>query len=707
MRTGPLLVVLFLIGASAAEAQVAATARVARQTSGSPRPPERAVRTTIPMTNAILRAFAAGTRDSSGKPGPRYWQLWNDYTIRVKLDAPRSVLSGTETIVINNPSDSALRQVRMRLDQNIFRATAPRASWTPGEITDGLQISKLTVNGVAADVNAAPAPRGGRGGGSASAGGAAPGAPMVFGFNGTLGTVSLPTPIPAHGSATLEIEFSYKIPGGTPSAHRTAMRWGDSLVQMTQWYPRVAVYDDLRGWDPEPYLGTAEFYNNFGRFDVSLDLPAGWIAGATGVLKNPEQVLTATARERLSHVLDSDSTRTIVGANEFGAGTATLAGDRLVWHFVADTVNDFAWVASRSFIWEATRATIPTRGPIPVNIFYTPGRAAVFAGTGPSLRHALEFYSKLYMPYPFPVHNAADGPDDGMEYPMIVMSSRGAADHETAHEWWPMTVSNNETWYGWMDEGFDQYMNILSAADLAKRAPNLDGGGQSYGRSSGNESESSMMWDMNYGGPQTSFVTYGKAPLMLSMLGGIVGDSAVWQAQSDWARAWRFKHPSPWDFMFFMNKALHQDLSWFWYYWLFTTESVNGSITQVYRTPAGAATEVTVHQAGEMPSPVVLKVSFEPTGPAIKPMDNARMLDSATAIVTWPIDVWFNGRRDFVAPLTFGPRKITKIVLDPGCRFPDKDPSDNVWPKATADAPPAAPTGGGRGGGRGGANCVN
>ena len=253
------------------------------------------------------------------------------------------------------------------------------------------------------------------------------------------------------------------------------MRWGDSLVQMTQWYPRVAVYDDLRGWDPEPYLGTAEFFHDFGRYDVSLDLPAGWIAGATGVLRNPDQVLTATARERLSHVLESDSTRTIVGASEFGPGKATQAGDRLVWHFVADTANDFAWVASRSFIWEATRATIPTRGPIPVNIFYTPARTAAFAGIGPSLRHAFEFYSELYLPYPFPVHNAADGPDDGMEYPMIVMSSRGAADHETAHEWWPMTVSNNETWYGWMDEGFDQYMNILSGADLANRAPVLDG----------------------------------------------------------------------------------------------------------------------------------------------------------------------------------------------------------------------------------------
>ena len=182
-------------------------------------------------------------------------------------------------------------------------------------------------------------------------------------------------------------------------------------------------------------------------------------------------------------------------------------------------------------------------------------------------------------------------------------------------------------------------------------------------------------------------MTYNKTPLMLSMLGGIVGDSAVWKAQSDWAQAWRFKHPSPWDFMFFMNHALHRDLSWFWYYWLFTTESVDGSITKVYPTPAGAATEVFVHQAGEMPSPVILKVTFAPNGPAIRPMTNAKMVDDTTAIVTWPVDVWFGGKRDFVAPLTFGARKIARIVLDPGCRFPDREPSDNIWPRAAAAAP--------------------
>ena len=278
---------------------------------------------------------------------------------------------------------------------------------------------------------------------------------------------------------------------------------------------------------------------------------------------------------------------------------------------------------------------------------------------------------------------------------MIIMSNQGAADHETGHQWWPMTVSNDETWYGWMDEGFNQYMNILSAADRDHKAPNLDGPGESYGRTSGDEREPTMMWDANYGGPMYSFQTYSKTPLMLSMLGGIVGDSAVWRAQSAFADAWRFRHPSPWDYMFFMSHALKQDLGWFWYYWLFTTEAVDGSIQNV--STAGGRTTVVVRQDGGMPSPVVLGVHFAASGPAIRPMPNARMVDATTAEVTWPVDVWFGGSRTFRAALDFGGRTIERISLDPHCRFPDRDGSDNVWPRNTATTTAAQV--GGRGGG--------
>jgi len=183
------------------------------------------------------------------------------------------------------------------------------------------------------------------------------------------------------------------------------------------------------------------------------------------------------------------------------------------------------------------------------------------------------------------------------------------------------------------------------------------------------------MWNANYGGPMYRYQTYSKAPLMLSMLGGIVGDVEVQWAISEYTKAWSFKHPSPWDFAFFMTNALQQDLGWFWYYWLWTTESVDGSIEDV--TPSGSQTVVTVHQAGEMPSPIVLKIEF--AGPPPESIPNAEILADGTAILTWPVDVWFDGNRRVECVLDFELRRIEKVTLDPRGRFPDRDPDDNVW----------------------------
>lgn len=638
----------------------------------------RAVRRDLPLTNMIRRAWAAGTRDSTGRPGRNYWQLWNEYAIDARFDPATSTITGRERVVVHNNSDSVMRVIVLRLDQNIYAANVPRAETVP-EITDGMVVTRLAVDGANVDLTdrsnaAGRSPRGAQQPPITQ--------PVASGMTQTVATIRLPAPIPAKATTTIDAEWHFRVPLVQGVRGLRMGRWADSLYQVGQWYPRVAVFDDLRGWDTDPYLGPSEFYNNYGHFDVHLDMPAGWLVGATGVLQNPEQVLTPTARERLSHVLESDSTRNIVSAAERGAGKSTVAGSRLIWHFVADTVGDVAWATSDRFVWDATRATIPGKGPIPINILYEPGHTQAYAPAGPTARHALEFYSRLWMPYAYPLLTMVDGPEGGMEYPMFIMSSTGAADHETGHQWWPMMVGTNETWYGFMDEGFNQYMNRLSRFDRLGQTPDLDSLGQSYGRISGDEHEAPLMWDENYGGPLYSFEAYGKAPLMLSMLGGVVGDSAVWHAMSDYAKAWRFKHPTPWDYALFMDKALHKDTAWFWYYWLFTTEAVDGSIAGV-RTN-GPRTIVTVRQEGGMPSPVVLQVKFAATGAAIRPMPNARMTDATTAIVTWPVDVWFSGSRTYDAVLDFGGRQIGSITLDPGRRFPDRDPSDNVWPRSGA-----------------------
>jgi Peptidase family M1 domain len=634
--------------------------------------PTRAIRKDVPLTNSIRQAIKAGTRDFSGTPGPNYWQLKTDYTIKAKLNQRSQEIYGAETIVLHNNSHDELNYIVLKLDHNIFRAKVQRGSSVPAEITEGMVITKIIIDDQEVDLTLVPRPR--RRGVTYE-----PRLEALY-LDQTVVKINLVTPIKAKSQAIIKIEWHTKLPGGpNGKGHRMTQRWDNTLFQPTQWYPRIAKYDDLRGWETSPYLGPAEFHNNFGKFDVRLNVPGGWIVSGTGVLQNPQEVLTTKAQAQLAKVLDSNDEITIVGEDERGPGKSTLEGKRLEWHFIADNVNDFAWATADRYIWKATRATIPGKGAIPIHMLFLPDRASLFAGAGEITRHALEFYSELWAPYPFPQLTLQDGPSAGMEYPMVINSNKWAADHETAHQWWPMMVGTNETRYGWMDEGFNQYMNVLSNADRAGSEPNFNGRGQSYGRTSGSEDEATLMWKANFAGEGYGYQTYLKTPLMLSMLGGIVGDKAVQKAMSEYTKVWKFKHPSPWDYMFFMNNALDQNLEWFWYYWLFTTESVEGSIQDVSKK--GNITTVTVHQGGQMPSPIVLKVEFVKPG-AVANMPNAKMLDDQTALVTYPVDVWFNGNKNFKAALDFSGKKISKITLDPHGRFPDKNTGDNIWPRS-------------------------
>ncbi len=668
-----LIVFILLLTTYSASGQVPSNNNVADafRFGSSANSSTRAIRRDIPLTRSIQRAFTAGTRDTSGRPGPNYWQLKTDYNINATLDPETQTISGRETIAMHNNSGDQLDKIVLRLDHNIFRARVPRGFSVPAETTDGMIVTRIRINGAELDLKAKPP--GFQGSEQANVEKS-----YVTGLDQTLAQIVLENPIAAHTVTKIEIEWNTKLPGGEGGqGHRMTQRWNNKLYQPTQWYPRLAKYDDLHGWDTNVYLGPSEFYNNFGTFDVNITVPAGWIVSGTGLLENSDEIFSEAIRKRIANITKSDDELMIVSERERGSGKALLPRSVNNWHFVADEVNDFAWATSNEFVWKATRANIPEKGFIPIHMFYLPERADRFKQAGTITRHALEFYSKLLIPYQFPQLTLQDGPSAGMEYPMVINSNQGAADHETFHQWIPMTVGTNETRYGWMDEGFNQYSNILSDADAAGKPYSIDGLGQRYGTISGDEDEPPMMWNSNYGGTLYGFQAYGKTMLMFSMLGGIVGDEAMNKAIAKYMDVWKFKHPSPWDFAFFMNNELGHDLNWFWYYWLFTTESVDGSIKSV--VAKNGKTEVTVHEAGEMPSPVVLKIEFAPGTGNINPMANSKVLDAKTAIVTWPEDVWFGGNRDFKATLDFGSRKIDKITFDPYGRFPDTDSKDNVW----------------------------
>jgi hypothetical protein len=266
-----------------------ATVKRGPTTGPAASPPPRAVRRDLRLTDMIRRAFAAGTRDSSGRPGPRYWQLWMDYSIDARLDPATSTVSGRETVVIHNTSPSPMREIQLRLDQNIFAPGAERLEGVPpSALTDGMKVTSMTIDGATVDLN--PPPRAFRGGQLP----AQPASPAAYGMVTTSATIQLARPIAAGASATLTADWSFRVPLVGAGRGIRMGRWADTLYQVAQWYPRVAVFDDLRprrsgdagGWDTDPYLGPSEFYNNFGHFDVRLDVPAGWLVGSSGVLQN-------------------------------------------------------------------------------------------------------------------------------------------------------------------------------------------------------------------------------------------------------------------------------------------------------------------------------------------------------------------------------------------------------------------------------------
>jgi hypothetical protein len=302
-----------------------------------------------------------------------------------------------------------------------------------------------------------------------------------------------------------------------------------------------------------------------------------------------------------------------------------------------------------------------------MNVFYLPQHVNYRKNnTAQFGRQALEQHSKTLFPYEFSQGTIADGPETGMEYPMIIFngSSLGVTVHEFGHQWFPMMVGSNETRYGWMDEGFDGYITTTAIARINNTPADLAGGGTGYRRIAGSEFEAPMMWPADFAGPYSGTQAYSKAPLALYALGGVVGDSAVGRAFAEYARAWKHKHPTPYDFFFSMNHSLKRNLDWFWYEWFFTTYTTDQSIESI--TTSGSDAILTVRDKGDLVSPVIAALTFA---------------DGSKGTVVLGAERWFNGTRALTERIPLNGRTIKSVVLDPENRFQDLDRSDNTWPR--------------------------
>ena len=593
---------------------------------------------------------ATPVRSASGAPGPRYWQQRADYTLEATLDTATSSLRGHGRIYYVNRSPEPLSFVWVQLDQNLF---------TPGSIAVVLNQPPLVfAGGVVFDFGA----RGFAGGITIDRFNAA-GRPLNTKAFGTMMRVELPKPLAPELGITFDVAWHFPIP---PYGAGRMGHVGSRFYELGQWYPRMAVYDDVHGWNTLPFLGAGEFYLEFGDYDVSLTLPAGFVVTATGALANPTAIRTPQERARLARALSSGHVVPIITREEAIANAARRVPGTRTWRFTASGVRDFAWAAGAGLRWDAS-----TWDGILIQTFYHPD-AAPWEEANAMVRFALKHFSNALGQYPWPQVSAVEGLIEGMEYPMVIYcpSLQKREDqywvlmHELGHQWFPMQVGSDERRYPWMDEGFNTFADYDAAEAFFK--------GTAYGDTVRRELLGAYAATAIPGSEQPMitkpdevrelyWTAYQKPALMLSILrDAVVGREEFDRAFREYTRRWKGKHPQPADFFRTIGNVTGRDLDWFWRNWVYTTARLDQAVDSVR---AGEDTTfLYLSNRGQMVLPVTLELRYG---------------DGTTETRNLPVDMWNLGSR-----FTYGlasTKRLSSVVIDPRRVYPDINRENNDW----------------------------
>ena len=609
------------------------------------------------------RAVARGTRTTTGEPGAAYWQQWTDYTLFASLDPEAKRVTGRAEIRYQNRSPNALSLVALQLDQNLHAPGAVRLE--PQEVTGGMQITQVAVGGQAVP----PA--------SDDDG---PGDGAVYDVFGTTMGIRLATPLQSGQTLPLVLEWSFVV----PQSGAGRMGWSDDdFFHIAYWYPQLAVYDDVDGWHPDAYTGNAEFYDGYGSYDLTVEAPAGWVIQATGQLTNAAEVLPQAIRDRLARAERSDTVVGVLTAQELASGQATLPGTdgRLRWHFVADTVRDVAFSATRASLWDAVRAPVGDRDGdgrsdyARVDVLWRQS-APRWQHAWRYGRHAIDFLSRSTgLPYPWPHVTVVEGGGiigGGMEFPMMTLigAYNEASDddlynvvaHELAHMWIPMLVGTDERRYGWMDEGTTTFNENEARTEFRPGDQGAMIEQQTYlgAARAGLEGELMRWSDYHYPGPAYTIASYSKPATLLVALRGLLGDETFVRAYRTYLRRWRYRHPKPWDFFNTFNSVSGQNLDWFWRTWYYETWTLDQAIASV--TAGASGTTIVVEDRGLAPMPARLTIT---------------RVDGTTELREIPVDVWLRGATRAEVVVTGAP--VTAVEIDAKREFPDANRADNRW----------------------------
>ena len=609
------------------------------------------------------------TRTAGGKPGATYWQNAADYQIAASLDEKAARVTATATITYTNNSPDELPFVWLQLDQNLFRADSRGAATTPvaggrfGNTArglrggDSLQTVRIELHGKKMAAS--------------------------YRVSDTRMQLMLPEPMKPHGDKLrIDVAYGFNIPeDGADRLGRLKTKNGE-IFEVAQWYPRMAVYDDISGWNTLPYM-SAEFYLDYGNFDYTLNVPANYLVGGSGELVNPAEVLTSAQQRRLTQAAGSDQTVIVRGADEVTQAASRPAGKngRLTWHFKCQRARDVSWAASAAFVWDAARMNLPSgRKSLAMSLY--PAEVAQDSAWGRSteyVKKSIEYNSKQWFEYTYPAATNVAGVVGGMEYPGIVFCGVRAkkgnlwnvTDHEFGHNWFPMIVGSNERKYPWMDEGFNTFINILSSQNF-NNGEYKEQGEVATRIAPGVTLQMQLpTMDVPYTVPDVTqarnlgFAAYSKTGYGLYLLRQeILGPERFDYAFRSYIRRWAFKHPQPRDFFYTMNEVAGEDLSWFYHEWFFENWLLDQAVTTVgyvNQDPAKGAL-ITLENKGQAAMPVTADIT-ETSG--------------KKTTVRLPVEIWQRGGTWTFRAATTTP--LTQVVLNPSNLLPDVNRQNNTW----------------------------
>ena len=535
-------------------------------------------------------------RTASGSPGKDYYQQKVDYTMNIILDDENSKLYGDENINYKNNSPDELSYLWIQLDQNIrgdynmedmkTSSGIPEMSsidsfveeFTSEKFVGGFNIEKVL------DEN---------------------GRPLRFTINKTMMRVDLPNPIKSGQEFNFSIKWWYKINNHVPSRDRSGYEYfsedDNRAYVIAQFFPRLAVYNDIEGWQNYQFWGNGEFALNFGDYDVKITVPDDHIMEATGELQNPKDVLSKSELQRYKKAANSfDKPVIIVSEEEVREKEKRKSNGKSTWHFVAKNVRDFAFASSRKFIWDMMAVKIGDKNIIASSLYPKEGNPLWEEYSTRVVAHTLKVYSKYTFDYPYPKAVSVHSKNQGMEYPMICWNyGRPNEDgsysdrtkyamisviiHEVGHNFFPMIVNSDERQWGWMDEGLDSFVQYLAEQEFEEDYPSRRGDPSKIVRyMSGDQDFISPIMSNPENVFQLGPNAYSKPATALNILREtIMGPELFDFSFKTYAKRWKFKHPTPEDFFRTMEDASAVDLDWFWRGWFYSTDVVDIGVKSV------------------------------------------------------------------------------------------------------------------------------